>query len=637
VVLTKLTTLRLGLKRADFSPIPVNGKIPSGGWQNLLDVPAEVIASWECERPHETNTGILTKRTPTLDADLLDRNAAVAVEKCVRKWFEGRGRVLTRIGLAPKRAYPFRTETPFKKIKIALIAPDGSLGEKFEFLGDGQQVVCFGVHPDTGKAYRWCGPPDEEDWSPGAVRREELAEIDEREARQLLEELVKVVEQYGYRRVAGEAKDGEQDGERVDWGEMIGNIIDGAELHDSIRDLAASLTGCGVGAGAAKGILRAVMKSSTAPRDGRWQAGYDDIGRAVESAKKSFAQAPDEDWRIVSSAGFVADFVPPDYLLDGVLQRGFLYALTGRTGEGKTAVALDIAALVGDLEATSRLGDHALEHGRVLYLAGENPDDIRMRWIAMSERMGFEPDAVDVHFLFGHTTLSQDIERIAAQVEELGGVQLIVVDTARAFFEGDNENDNKQQGDYARQQLRRLTGLAGRPCVLVNCHPSKHAADDNMQPVGGGAFVAEIDGNLTCMSDRQLVELHWQTKLRGPNFLPLKFELKQVTTPKLKDSKGRLITTVVAQALSEKRYEQRVAETLSEEERVLDAMVKQPKASIAQLAETLGWMSAKGEPNKARVHRVLQKLAEGGLVKKYRGVYRATEKGEKAAKKARDR
>jgi hypothetical protein len=49
---------------------------------------------------------------------------------------------------------------------------------------------------------------------------------------------------------------------------------------------------------------------------------------------------------LLSSAEFVNGFVPPDYLVDGMLLRKNVYALTGRTGDGKTAVALRIAAHV---------------------------------------------------------------------------------------------------------------------------------------------------------------------------------------------------------------------------------------------------------------------------------------------------
>ena len=47
------------------------------------------------------------------------------------------------------------------------------------------------------------------------------------------------------------------------------------------------------------------------------------------------------------------------------------------------------------------IGKRDVDPGRVLYLAGENPDDVRMRWIALSEKMDFDLDTIDVHFLAG--------------------------------------------------------------------------------------------------------------------------------------------------------------------------------------------------------------------------------------------
>ena len=39
--------------------------------------------------------------------------------------------------------------------------------------------------------------------------------------------------------------------------------------------------------------------------------------------------------------------------------------------------------------------------------------------------------------------------------------------------------------------------MPGEPCVIVACHPVKNASDDNLIPRGGGAFLNEVDGNLT--------------------------------------------------------------------------------------------------------------------------------------------
>ena len=151
------------------------------------------------------------------------------------------------------------------------------------------------------------------------------------------------------------------------------------------------------------------------------------------SSDDEFANAPLPPL-IKSSGEFVAGFVPPDYLIDGLMQRRFAYSMTAHTGSGKTAVALLIAALVALKRA---LGEYQLEGGRVLYLAGENPDDVRMRWIAMADVMNFDINTIDVHFLPGNNfKLSEIASRIEAEVTKIGPVVLVVVDTSAAYFEG---------------------------------------------------------------------------------------------------------------------------------------------------------------------------------------------------------
>jgi hypothetical protein len=87
---------------------------------------------------------------------------------------------------------------------------------------------------------------------------------------------------------------------------------------------------------------------------------------------------------LLSSAAFLQEFRPPDPLVEGIIMRGFIYALTAHTGRGKTAVALLIAACVA---LGRKLGVLEVEKGRVLILAGENPVDVQMRWIAMAQQL----------------------------------------------------------------------------------------------------------------------------------------------------------------------------------------------------------------------------------------------------------
>jgi AAA domain/Bifunctional DNA primase/polymerase, N-terminal len=297
-----ITALRLRLVRAGYVPLPLYGKAPPtfgknnrckglADWQKLDGVTREQIEMWGKTWPDAVNTGVLTRLMPTLDIDILNEEAARTVEDYVRKRFEDRGRILPRIGKPPKRAIPFKTDTPFAKIVANVVAPNGS-AEKIEFLGDGQQVAAFGIHPDTQKPYRWHGG------EPGQFAREELPHIREEEAQKLVDDIVTevLVRDFGYQRARErprkrrEGNGGSRGGPIIergsdDWQYLFDNILAGRELHDSLRDVSAKMIRSGMSAGATVNALRALMHSSAAPHDGRWEERYEDIVRMVAGAE----------------------------------------------------------------------------------------------------------------------------------------------------------------------------------------------------------------------------------------------------------------------------------------------------------------------------------------------------------------
>jgi hypothetical protein len=196
---------------------------------------------------------------------------------------------LVRIGKPPRRAIPFRTDEPFKKIVVNLIAPNGA-EEKIEFLGDGQQVVVAGLHPDIGQPYRWHGGELSQ------IAREDLPYIREADARARVDEIVELLcREYGYRRAAERPKPRKANGRGTtggaeDWQFLFDNIREGRALHDSLRDLAAKLIRSGTSGGAAVNQLRALMQTSTAPRDQRWQERFNSVPRLVESAEQTLRE-----------------------------------------------------------------------------------------------------------------------------------------------------------------------------------------------------------------------------------------------------------------------------------------------------------------------------------------------------------
>jgi AAA domain/Bifunctional DNA primase/polymerase, N-terminal len=624
-----LSEVRQRLLRHGYSPLPLNGKAPTPkGWQQKLETNDAEIELWGKTWPNAINTGILCRFTPTLDIDILDADAAAAVEQLVRERFEDGGYVLTRIGKAPKRAMPFRTQEPFAKIAITLIAPNGDTSQKLEFLGDGQQVVVDGMHPDIHKPYAWFGKSLIE------VHHDELPYIREAEAQQLIDDAADLlVAGHGYKRAEQQKKKGGEDGgEPLDWAALSSKIIAGRELHDSTRDLAASFIGSGMSAAHALRQLRALMLASTAAHDERWQERFDDLARIVRDAVAKFVKPPDNPAPppprlLQSSAQFVAGFVPPDYLIDGIMQRRFLYALTGKTGSGKTALALLLAACVALGRA---IGNLRVKKGRVIYLCGENPDDVRMRWIGLAAEMQFDAAAIEVYFIPGRFNISEMLDRVVEEASQCGDVALIVVDTSAAYYEGDEVNSNTQQAEHARR-LRKLVMLPGGPSVLALCHPVKNAALDNLLPLGAGAFLNEIDGNLTCAIDNLIVEVNWQGKFRGPDFPPIEFKVYSVTAKILKDGEGRSIPTVVAAHLSDGEKEEIKQIARSNEDTLLAVIADNSKSSWAELPTLCQWFLSDGAPHRTKVRRTLNKLVKLKLVTvDERDGVELTDRGEKA-------
>ncbi len=338
---------------------------------------------------------------------------------------------------------------------------------------------------------------------------------------------------------------------------------------------------------------------------------------------------------IVSIADFLAGFVAPDYLLDGILQRRFIYALTAQTGHGKTALALLIAQLVGGSNPKAVLGRHTAEKGRVVYFAGENPDDLRMRVIG-DENL-HNDDGAKISFIPGTFSIEAMRARIDAETEKLGGVDLVIIDTSAAYFNGKDELSNTEMGTHARM-LRTLTTLPGGPCVLVLCHPVKHVTEPSqLLPRGGGAFLAEIDGNITLWKhDGVLLDLHHTDKLRGPGFEPISLRLETVTTTRLMDKKGRIIPTVRAVWISDSETARETEEARGDEDELLRVMLR-PGQSIADLANSCGWHMSSGEPYKSKVQRVLKRLEKDKLVVTKRGVATLTDAGKTAANTAATR
>jgi len=361
------------------------------------------------------------------------------------------------------------------------------------------------------------------------------------------------------------------------------------------------------------------------------QAGWRGFSGVEDLRFDDRAAGPRAGSLIKTSKQFVANFVPPDYLVDGLLQEGFLYSLTGATGAGKTAITLRLAASVA---LGVVFAGRETKRRRVLYLAAENPDDVRMRWIALSQYMVFDVEEIEVFFVEGVFKISQAKDRLKEEAAKLGGdFGMVIIDTGPVFYEGDEENNRTQQGRHAEMLRELISVIPGKPAVIANCHPVKNAAPDNLVPAGGGNFLNQVDGNLTAAKTDSTTELHTQGKFRGVEFAPTHFLIKTVTHQDVRDSKNRLIPTVICEWISDKEKESLAAQKVSDEDAILRLIADDAKASQATLAVKMGWKLHSGEPNKMRAGRCIKALTKHKLIKETRrGNYRLTPEGETVLK-----
>lgn len=322
-------------------------------------------------------------------------------------------------------------------------------------------------------------------------------------------------------------------------------------------------------------------------------------------------------------ADFVAGFVPPDYLIDQTFQKRYLYATTAMTGAGKTAVWITIAMHV----ATGKpLHGRDVVKSPVLYFAGENPDDIRARLIMQTEKMGLDPAKVDIVVVDGTMNIGEDAIRdhIRAEGEKHGPFGLVIIDTSAAYFYGEEENGNREMLDHARA-MRSLVDLPGGPAVVVLCHTTKNG-ESNL-PRGGGAFVAEIDGNTYITKNDAVVELHRHDKFRGRMWEPMAFRLDSGNSDKLRDSRGRNIWVVTATPISDSEKAELDDTADRRRDDLLALMKAHPRMSMEKMARELKW------PRKSTVQKMIEalKVEKPKLIEMKDGHWTLNAAGRKAA------
>ena len=304
----------------------------------------------------------------------------------------------------------------------------------------------------------------------------------------------------------------------------------------------------------------------------------------------------------MSLSTMLQNYVPPDYLVDDLFKRGYVYSLTGLTGSGKTVVALYIAMQTA---LNANIGDRMVKGGRVAYFAGENPDDVTQRLTVMTDGMDLNAIPLTIMPYAGRDEAEIAIAELIHDRQEIA---LVVIDTSTAYFDGEDENNNIAFLQHAKWLRSISTRVPGNPTVLVCCHPIKNATEDNMLPRGGSAFVNEMDGNLACIKNGDLTVISQHGKYRDVYFPP-------ITT-----ASGKKIWSVICHVATPQEEANHQFEMTTQDRQVLKVLADNPEMVQREIAKQLFWFlnsnneSGQPEGDHKKVGQVQKRLKKAKLI-----------------------
>lgn len=169
---------------------------------------------------------------------------------------------------------------------------------------------------------------------------------------------------------------------------------------------------------------------------------------------------------------------PMEWLIKGVLPKAELGVLFGASGSGKTFVGLDIAFSIARGVAWR---ERRTTRGRVVIIAAEGAGGLGKRGEAYSRYHDFDLRGVDLHVIAAAPNFldSDEISEVMAEINNIGPVDVVLIDTFAQVTPGANENTSEDMG-RALANLKTLHAATGAMNLVV-----AHAGKDLSKGVRG--------------------------------------------------------------------------------------------------------------------------------------------------------
>lgn len=191
---------------------------------------------------------------------------------------------------------------------------------------------------------------------------------------------------------------------------------------------------------------------------------------------------------------------PVDYLIDGFIAHSFS-VIAGQPGVGKTTAMLSIALIA----AGFKVGDSEIkaEARRKIIYVSEDTAQVKRSLYAYSKHMDISASELNDYFV-----LIESIRSTADEVIELAHNVIentinnerpwVIIDTANATLDIENENDNSQVGAFmAALKQTIFTKLNTSICIITHTAKTMSKEDDSAMARGASAYTG--DATLTAV------------------------------------------------------------------------------------------------------------------------------------------
>ena len=550
--------LRLSLLNNDYKPVPIWGptaEVTSPGkqpairnWQNVCKTASpQSVSAWDFDYGMASNTGILCAGLRVVDVDIDTRPVAEEVYRVARKLL-GKTIIRRRTGSSRFALLYRAAQGAPKKRQIA------GLSGKVEVLGDGQQVVAYGIHHPSSASLTW------PDGGPDSVRRDELPAVTEDQVSDFLDAVAPIIQSKREPRVSRDASGEHQTsayGLTADTDLVIDAINeipneDSPDWEDYNRCLMA-MWNATEPKGAAEEAARKWSERNPAHDDAvfreRWEhyrespptgvgAGFlfwqareatgwtPRLPLTDEQIDETFALDPsshdlDEDRYRLYTPAECADAPSRGYTIKGLIAPRDIGCIFGPPGAGKSL----LAPFLGYMVALGReVFGRRVKQGKVLYVAAEDPHGMRGRVTALHDTYG---DTRNFFLMGGVSNLltkdSPDLTKLREVVEQLRP-DLIVLDTVAAAFTGLKENEFDEMGRVVA--VARTLTECGAAILLIHHDTKERGGTPRGHSILNGAIDVAIC--LDPKDDDGIIKGKLTKNRNGSSGTPIKFRIELV-------------------------------------------------------------------------------------------------------------